>query len=374
MADLEDIPEADRTGTAPHPRHTHALIGQEKAEAAFLEAFTAERLHHGWLLSGPRGIGKATLAWRIARFLLSQPLDDGDSLFGAPQGPTTLDTAPDLPICRRIAALSEPGLFLLRHGWDEKKKRLRTEITVNEVRKLHGFFALSAAEGGRRVVIVDSADAMNTSAANALLKLLEEPPARATLLLISHQPARLLPTIRSRCRALPLAPLGDTDLAEALAACGYEAMPDSGTLALAQGSVGAAVDLIESGGGAIYADLTQLWQQGPMSRPGALKLAESMTGAANRDRLEMFLRLCETFLARLARAGLMGPPTPEACAGESAILTRLSPHDRAARGWADLSARVMGRARHALAVNLDPGALVLDMLGAIDAQARAHQT
>ena len=204
----EPHPEPDRVEGAPHPRATPRLIGQESAEADFLAAFSADRLHHGWLITGPQGLGKATLAWRIARFLLATPEAADDGLFGAPPPPESLDIPVDHPVARRVLALSDPGLKLVRRGWDEKAKRLKTVITVDEIRDLKQFFALSSADGGRRVVIVDSADEMNPNAANALLKLLEEPPARTTLLLISHQPSRLLPTIRSRCRELRLAPLG----------------------------------------------------------------------------------------------------------------------------------------------------------------------
>ena len=150
-------------------------------------------------------MGKATLAWRMARFLLATPDDDG-GMFAAPP-PDSLDIPDSHPVAHRLAALTESRMFLLRRAPNEKRDKLQTVISVDEVRKMKSFFALSAADGGRRVAIIDSIDEMNTSAANALLKLLEEPPARVTILMISHQPAKLLPTIRSRCRELRLAPL-----------------------------------------------------------------------------------------------------------------------------------------------------------------------
>lgn len=172
-----DIPEPDKVEGAPHPRETAQIHGQGAAERAFLDVYNSGRLHHGWLLTGPRGVGKATLAWRIARFLLATPQESGGGLFGdAPAAPETLDIAPDHPVARRLLAGSEGRLFLLRRGLDDKTKQLKTVITVEEVRKLKSFLSLSAADGGRRVVIVDPADELNTSAANALLKLLEEPP------------------------------------------------------------------------------------------------------------------------------------------------------------------------------------------------------
>ena len=190
---------------APHPRDTVRLIGQATAEAAFLDAFTSGRLHHAWLLTGPRGVGKATLAWRIARFLLATPDPDPDDMFGVP-APTSLDVDPEHPVARRIAAGAEPGLKSVNRTENENTRRLRDQIVIDDIRALSGFFQLSAADGGRRVVIIDAADEMNPNAANALLKMLEEPPARTTLLLVCHQPSRLLPTIRSRCRTLRLRP------------------------------------------------------------------------------------------------------------------------------------------------------------------------
>ncbi|MDX5358084.1 MAG: DNA polymerase III subunit delta', partial [Rhodobacterales bacterium] len=218
--DSDHLPEPDRAEGAPHPRETRLLLGQDRAEAAFLDAYASGRLHHGWLLTGPKGVGKATLAWRIARFLLATPEDQGG--FFAPAPPGSLDIPEDDPVARRIRALSEPRLFLLRRGPNDKGDALTREITVGEVRKMKSFFALSAADGGRRVAIIDAADELNTAAANALLKLLEEPPEGVTMLLVSHQPARLLPTIRSRCRVLALHPLTPADMASALSAAGAE--------------------------------------------------------------------------------------------------------------------------------------------------------
>ncbi|MBN2906840.1 MAG: DNA polymerase III subunit delta' [Rhodobacteraceae bacterium] len=366
-----DLPEPDRVEGAPHPRDTPQLIGHDAIQAAFLDAFSGGRMHHAWLLTGPRGVGKATLAWQIARFLLTQPAtaEAGAGLFGdAPPVPDTLAVSPGHPVARRMAAQSEPGLFVLRRGANDKGNALSADIRVADVRRLKSFFALSSTDGGRRVVIVDAADDMNTSAANALLKLLEEPPANATLLLISHQPARLLPTIRSRCRALRLGPLAADDMAAALAAAGQPVQGDPAALAeLSGGSVGEAIRLLQLDGMSLYAELVTLLAGHPrLDRPHAIRLAQSATGKGAEARFDLLLRLIGLLLARLARAGAAGPPPCEAAPGEAALLARLSPDPHAARGWAEAAQVLTARARQGKAVNLDPAALILDTVLRID--------
>ncbi|MEM8631088.1 MAG: DNA polymerase III subunit delta' [Pseudomonadota bacterium] len=355
-----DLPQADREDGSAHPRETEVLIGQDVAEKEFLDSYNDGRLHHAWLLTGPKGIGKATLAWRIARFLIAMPPEAADDgLFGAPEAPVSLDIAPDHPAARRIAAGAEAQLFSLKRPYDEKTKRLKTRITVEEVRKLKGFFQMSAAGGGRRVVIVDAADEMNDQAANALLKILEEPPRHSVLLLVSHQPWRLLPTIRSRCRILRCQPLEEDSIAQALAGAQAGA-PITG---LSQGSVGDAMRLAQQDGAAAYATLLSLYADpAAFPRPVALKLAESAVGRDSEARLDLLLSLIERFLARLARQGAGVAPVVEAAPGEAALLARLAPDETSARLWAELQAELSQRARRARAVNLDPAALILDMV------------
>jgi DNA polymerase-3 subunit delta' len=366
----DTLPEPDRVEGAPHPRDTLVLYGQEAAEAAFLEAFAGARLHHGWLITGPRGVGKATLAWRIARFLLATPAPDpGGGLFGdAPPAPGTLDIAADHLIARRLHAGSEPRLFHLRRGPNDKGDRLSADIRVEEVRRLKSFLHLSAADGGRRAVIVDAADELNPAAANALLKLLEEPPDDTVLLLVSHQPSGLLPTIRSRCRELRLSPLGPADLARALAGAGVSIDSPDALAALAGGSAGAAIRLVNLDGLATYAAIVKLFSTLPrLDRPAAIALADAAgQRGAGEARFDLMLTLMDLLLARLARTGISGPPAPEAAPGEAALFNRLSPGPAAARAWADLHQTLGARARHGRAVNLDPAALLLDMILRID--------
>ena len=355
-----DPAEPDAVDGAPHPRLAPRVFGQDTAETTFLDAFTSGRLHHAWLLTGPRGVGKATLAWRLAAFLLAQPSAPG--LFAAPV-PNNADTDPASDLRRRMAALSEPRLMLLRRGHDDKTGRLRTEITVDEAKRLKGFFQMSAADGGRRVVIVDPVDEMNVSAANALLKSLEEPPKASTFLLVCHQPSRLLPTIRSRCRTLRCPPLSPADLDAALAQGGIAAPGDGATLAaLAAGSAGEAVRLVNLDGLALWDSLLALIAGAPeMDRGAALALAEGLAGRGAEPRFDLALNLIDLLLGRLARAGV--------APGDNPLFSRISPGPEAARNWAGLAQDLSARTRHGKAVNLDPVSLMLDALLKIDALA-----
>ncbi|ROU00329.1 DNA polymerase III subunit delta' [Histidinibacterium lentulum] len=376
MADPADLPEPDRLPGAPHPRDTPRLYGQAAAEAAFLEAFASGRLHSGWLISGPRGVGKATLAWKIATFLVAQPAATGEAgLFGAPPPPESLAIPPDHPDARLVAAGAHPRLHLVRRGPNDRGDRLSAEIRADVVRGMKKFFHLSATDGGRRAVIVDAADEMNVSAANALLKDLEEPPALTTLLLVAHRPSRLLPTIRSRCRELRLGPLEAADLGAALAQAGVDLAETDALAVLSGGSVGEAIRLAQGDGLSLYADLVKLVSGAPrMDRTVAIRLAEACVGAKNEARYDMTLDLLDRLIARLARAGVAGPPEVQGAPGEARLAARLAPDARAARAWADLGQRLTERSRRGRAVNLDPASLVLDMLLKIEETARAVAT
>ncbi|TAJ73207.1 MAG: DNA polymerase III subunit delta' [Phenylobacterium sp.] len=187
MADLE----------VPHPRDVHELQGQAVAEEAFEAARARGRLHHAWLLTGSEGVGKATFAYRAARRLLGAPSYPANGVLGAD---------PEHPVSRQVAARSHPDLLMLeREGPDGKARKV---IPVDDARRLAEFFSKSPASAPHRVAIIDAADDLNVNAANAILKTLEEPPPRGVLLMVSHSPGRLLPTIRSRCRRLAFQPLG----------------------------------------------------------------------------------------------------------------------------------------------------------------------
>ncbi len=240
----------------PPPWRNDRLIGHEQAEQTMLAAQQSGRLHHAWLLTGPRGIGKATLAWRFARFLLAG--QDQGGLFGG--GPESLDVSADAPGRHLIDARSHPDLFHLRRALNHDTGRIRAEIAVDDVRGLGEFMHMTPAMGKWRVAIVDSADEMNRNSANAVLKILEEPPPNAVLLIVSHAPGRLLPTIRSRCRRLALQPLGEDAVVRLLGDYAPETKDEErrALARLAEGSIGRALELAGAGSLELYREMVEV--------------------------------------------------------------------------------------------------------------------
>ncbi len=237
----EAVPEADRFEDLPHPRETFDLVGHAEAERALFDAYAADRLPHALLIGGERGIGKATLAWRLARFILANPDP------AAVRTARNLHVDPSHPAARQVAALSQPSFFLLRREWNEKTKRHFSEIRVDDVRQATQMF--QRASQGYRICIVDCADELNRSAANALLKLVEEPPPRSLFLIITHRPALVLPTLRSRCQTLLLRPLSSDEVFAVLERLGEaDAAARRAAAERAQGSVAAALRLLADGG------------------------------------------------------------------------------------------------------------------------------
>src|ERR1700759_2476144 len=240
--------DSDRIEGFDHPRETFALVGQDDALRRAARALRSGRPPSAWLITGAPGVGKATLAYRIARYLLAYGATDA--------GPEDLSVPDNHPATRQVAAASHPGLLVLKRAVNPKTGKLMTVLSVDEIRRLADFFGMTSGAGGWRVAIVDTADDMNDNAANALLKMLEEPPSRAMLMLLSNTPGRLLPTIRSRCQRLVLRPLDDATMDQALRQRLPELSSDERAqlIRLSGGSIGAALTLTSGEGRELAAE------------------------------------------------------------------------------------------------------------------------
>jgi DNA polymerase-3 subunit delta' len=297
---------------APEPRANPDLIGHDDSEQFLLDSFTNGRLAHAWLFCGPRGIGKATLAYRFARYVLASGVSSGmadpnqDGLFGADLEPEVetvgLGISTGHPVFQRVVSGGHSDLMSIERRTDEKSGKQKAEIVVDDVRPIGQFLNLTAAEGGWRVVVLDTADDLNRNAANALLKVLEEPPARALLLLVSHNPGRLLPTIRSRCQRLNLNPLGESELQSILRRYRPDlTLDDASALSrLAEGSVGRALILAEEGGVGLYREFIDLIARLPELDIKALHaFSDKLARPGREEAFRTFMEISQGWLHRL---------------------------------------------------------------------------
>lgn len=256
------------------PQNNFFLLGQEEAEKVILDAYNSNTMHNSWLISGVKGIGKATLAYRFARFLLDEKRRDN-------QPASTLSTNPDSSCNRLVSRKAHPDLKIVERDFietDRKKvikaikdgeamdnEELRALkksafIRIDDVRAINEFLSKKSSDDGWRVVVIDSIDDMNGASANALLKVLEEPPAKSILLLVSHNPGRLLPTIRSRCTKLVLKPLDNQVIASLLRRYrpGLDEAAIAGLAEISSGSIGKAINYADQGALAQYRALKDL--------------------------------------------------------------------------------------------------------------------
>jgi DNA polymerase-3 subunit delta' len=332
----------------PHPRATFALVGHAEAEQKLLADYKSGRIAHAWLIGGPAGIGKATLAYRMARFVLAHP----DPFAAAVQRATSLAVEAESPASRRIAGRAHPDLLVLERT-ESDSGNLRTVITVEEVRRTVGFFGSTAGEGGWRICIVDAADELQyPQGSNALLKVLEEPPARSLFLLVSHAPGRQLPTILSRCRRLTLRPLDEADVvAAATAALGGAG--DAETLrraaAAADGSVARAIALFGGPQLVLRDKLIDLLDRLPATDPRALHTLGDSLERGGDELYEIFIETARDWL--------------------SARLDRTSDAHRLAR-VADAWERLDRAARDTETYNLERKPLVFNVFGLLADAAR----
>ena len=349
----------------PRPRENPDLVGHEGAEKALLSAYHRGRLGHAWLISGQRGIGKATLAFRFARYLLAS---QGPS----PEDGRRLALAPEHPVFRRLAGGAHADLITIERTVNDKTGRLRSEIAVGEVRALPRFFATTAAEGGWRIAVVDCLDEMNRHGANSLLKILEEPPNNALILLISNSPGSVLPTIRSRCHRLALQPLGLEALCKLLAAR-FPELSEADNLALAQvsnGSPGRAFPLAAAGGIAVYRDMVALLQTLPRIDGAALhRFSDRLARASNAGLYRAARELLLAWIARMVREAAAGTEGEDVVPGEQALMRRLC----AGRGldpWLEVWENIGRLFVQADSVNLDKKQVVMSAFTALEKAAR----
>ena len=377
------IPDGlERYGWPPPPRVNWALSGHRGAEAELRRAFESGRLAHAWMITGPRGVGKATLAFRFARFVLNaggggtsaEPDIFGDAGGGSAPSPEDLFVDPELPLFRRVASGGHADLLTVERQLDPKRNKLYSTISADDVRDIRPFLFSTPAEGGWRVVVIDCADEMNRHAANAVLKVLEEPPRKALLLLVSHNPDRLLETIRSRCRKLALKPLTDGDVADLVTLYKPDVTAaDAARLSnLAGGSIGYALGLAEFGGLTLYANLTALLAGLPnVDTPALHRLGDAVARAGADDTFKTVAELYRSWLVRLIRQAAVGAAHPGPAIGEPeegaapatderALLSRLAaaaPLDRWLEVW-EKTNRLLARTDSA---NLDRKQVLLTL-------------
>ena len=345
-----------------------SLLGTETADRAFLDAWASGRVPHAWLIAGPKGTGKACFAAKVACFVLAQVGVNQNALFDAP--PAALDIAPDHPVLRRVLARSHADFRILRRGWSDEGKR-KSEISVDEVREIGAFLSMTPAEGGWRVVIVDSADEMNRNSANALLKILEEPPDNSLLLIVSHNPGRLLPTIRSRCRKLNFHPLSDKDVETVLQRKVANMTPDEKALLLerSEGSVGRALALHEQGGLSSHQEMMKLLNSLPRLDIPALHLFAEMAGkneATFRSTADLFSWRLGKAATDYVRYRSLPNARPE-CAEPFTRLVEMTGLDRWIEVW-DKASRSFARTE---AVALDRKQVIINAFVALEQVCRA---
>ncbi len=339
------------------------LYGQTRAEKEFLESVQSENIHHAWLLSGKKGVGKASFAYRAAAFLLQ-----GERNFDS-ENVKLDEQSRALPL---VKGLSHPDLLVLRRPWDEKSKKYKEMITVEESRRVSAFFEHHAGFGGWRICIIDALDEMNETAANALLKTLEEPPEKCIFFLICHSVGNILPTIISRCRKLAFQPLTEADISEILRikdanglfsedermACSF----------LGEGSAGRAVDLLENNGLELYKQMVTLLMTLPDLPAEQLhELCDRVS--QDKNSLASFISLYSDWLHRLIRyAATDISPTP-LFEGEEKLYLRLKdtlPLERLVELWESLQKEYS----QTLELNLDSRQFLLECFFSLASQWR----
>ncbi len=361
----EAPPGADQAPGCTHPRRAAQLFGHREAERRLARSLNGGTLPHALILGGPAGVGKATLAYRLAKAVLAPE---------ARTGADDLATDHEHPAIRRVLSEGHGDLLVLRRASDEASGKVKAQIPVDAVRRLHGFFGHHASEGGWRVAMIDKADDLNRNAANALLKILEEPPERSLLVLLADAPSRLLPTIRSRCRRVTLSPLDAAGLTGVLRAQGIEVPDGRGDLVarLAGGSPGAAAALLQGDVLALYEDLAALILDLPRGDTARFHaFADRVGGPADDTGFTWAMALMERMVQRLIRVAATGAAGPEDGADEAEALGRLAAL-RPLDAWLEAWDKIAETFRAGVPLNLDRRQMILSALFTLQATARAQ--
>ncbi len=349
-AEIETFPEADKADGCLHPRHVYDLIGHKEAEQRFIKARQSGRLHHAWLITGAPGIGKATLAYRIVRYMLG-----GHSLLQS-----TLNIPENDPVAQRIAALGHGNFSLLRRPYDHKTKKIRNDIPVDDVRALAAFFQSTAAEGENwRVCLIDKADDLNRNSENAILKLLEEPPERTLFVLLSSAPGQLLPTIRSRCMTLNLRAVPEDDIQHWI---GHhiEAKDEikDAAIKLCRGAPGKALALVQNAESVLQPLSKYLASLSSHGSAVDMSLSKMLAMQANHGTRDLFWEALEDVLQSQAIFSVTG---------EWRGAFKPLPVSKPPKTWARLREQVTETHQREQAINLDKTAVMFDTLSAIRA-------
>ena len=335
---------ADQIDGIPHPGESPSIVGHDETIRHLLAIYASGRMHHGMLFTGPRGIGKATLAMRMAAHVFKHP--------DVAKAPDHLeDAVTDDPVDAKIAARSHPNLLHLTRPWDDKTKKFKSQLTVDEVRKTTRFFGTSKGETGWRVAIIDAIDEMNASASNALLKILEEPPEKTLFFVLAHSKAKVMPTIRSRCQVVALRPLEDQQVLQVLDKFGsLQGLSDedrSNLAELSKGSVRRGLTITESNGIELYRNFKELCHKASNPDWGKVhKLADSVTMKGQEDRFRLLLAFANEHLEDRATGKIQINGTPNI-----SMLAR----------WATVWEKTQKSTRIAEGFNLDKKQVILSL-------------
>lgn len=372
----EDAAPSIVAGGLQPPRLMTDIFGHQDVEAQLLELINSKHLPHALIFSGPEGIGKSTFSFRLARYLLKHGKNEegGGGLFGEPLPAAkaeTLNVDHNDQVCRMIAASGHPDLLTVEREFDEKKGRFKGSVGIDSVRRIAPFMHMTASFNGWRIAIVDDADTMTNEAQNAILKILEEPPAQALLILICHRPGMMIPTIRSRCRVIHFQPLA-LDVFSSLLRKLEPGLRDSdlATLyAITGGSAGQGLRLIEEGGLEVIYKVSGLLGQWPQwDWPQIHGLADNLSKPGQEDSYQSFVDVFQWSVEAMVRARARGDVLPSPV--DSAQMVQMANH-YSFEEWLEICERLKQHFATASFANLDKRQSILGAFSIFDEARKA---